>query len=79
MPLNLQEVVGPAGLWGDVNAILQENLQAMKVRPLEGSPRPGRGLLARTAAWPTPRHAMLWQGGTGGASGYAGRPSVFGI
>ncbi|KAK9839297.1 hypothetical protein WJX81_006452 [Elliptochloris bilobata] len=30
MPLNLQEFVGPAGIWGDVNAILEENMQAMK-------------------------------------------------
>ena len=44
MPLNLQEFVGPAGIWGDVNAILQENLQAMKARSHDG---PFRGVASR--------------------------------
>ena len=31
LPEQLREFVGPVGVWGDVNDILQENLEAMKV------------------------------------------------
>jgi len=32
LPENLRSYVGPVGVWGDVNDILQENLVCMKVR-----------------------------------------------
>ena len=32
LPENLMSHVGPVGVWGDVNDILQENLILMKVR-----------------------------------------------
>lgn len=32
LPENLSSYVGPVGVWGDVNDILQENLICMKVR-----------------------------------------------
>lgn len=32
LPEPLREFVGPVGVWGDVNDILQENLANMKVR-----------------------------------------------
>ena len=31
LPEQLREYVGPVGVWGDVNDILEENLAAMKV------------------------------------------------
>ena len=34
LPEQLREFVGPVGVWGDVNDILQENLDAMKVRAM---------------------------------------------
>ena len=35
MPANLDLYVGPAGVWGDVNDILQSGLYVMKVFPSE--------------------------------------------
>ena len=32
LPANLSSYVGPVGVWGDVNDILQENLICMRVR-----------------------------------------------
>ncbi len=31
LPEQLRQYVGPVGVWGDINDILQENLEVMKV------------------------------------------------
>lgn len=33
LPTNLRDWVGPVGVWGDVNALLEEDMRAMKARP----------------------------------------------
>lgn len=59
LPEQLREFVGPVGVWGDVNDILQENLDDMKVskmllrarQRLSGLSCPTCGDIIHTAIW----------------------------
>ena len=50
LPEQLREFVGPVGVWGDVNDILRENLDAMKVSTMQAPAKPA-------AAWQCPLHS----------------------